>query len=117
MKVSDETIIAVLLSSQTNREAAKRVGLTERYFYQRTQNEAFQRKYRAAQQKILDDVVQDMKSNLKEAAAVITSVMLDSNNSPQTRLNAADLMIKGYLKLSERADVIERLERLEECLL
>ena len=117
MRVSDEKIIAVLLSSQTNREAAQRLKMNERHLYTRLQDEAFRSKLQAAQRKILDDVVLDMQSNLKEAAAVIVGVMRDSNNSPQTRLNAADMLQRNYLKLSERTDVLDRLDRLEEMLL
>lgn len=113
MKVPDEKIIAVLLSSQTNREAAQRLKMNERYLYTRLQDEAFQRKYRAAQREILDDVVFGMQNNLKEAAAVIAEVMRDPKNSPQTRLNAADMLQRNYLKLSEHTDILNRIERLE----
>jgi len=116
MKIPDEKIIAVLLSSQTNREAAQRLKITERYFYTRLQDEAFQRKLQAAQRAILDDVVRDMQSNLKEAASVIVEILKDDSAAAQVRLNAADMLLKSYLKLSERTDIIDRLDRLEALL-
>ena len=114
MRVPDEKIIAVLLSSQTNREAAQQLKMNERYFYTRLKDEAFQRKYRAAQTKILDEAVSDMRNNLKDAAAVIVGIMKDDNAAAQIRLNAADMLQRNYLRLSERADVLDRLDKLEE---
>ncbi len=114
MRVTDEEIIAALLNSPTNRDAAATIGMNERHFYKRLQSEELRAKLRAVQEKLLDDTVSEMRKNLTEATAVIVSVMKNPEVSPQTRINAADMLQRNYLKLSERADILDRLDRLEE---
>ena len=114
MRVSDEQIITTLLTAPTNRDAAATLGMNERHFYKRLQSEELRAKLRAVQEQVLDDTVCEMRKNLIEATAVIVSVMKNPEISPQTRINAADMLQRNYLKLSERTDILDRLDRLEE---
>lgn len=116
MRVTDEQIVTALLTAETNRKAAQSLGMTERHFYKRLQSESLQAMLRAAQEKILDDTVAVLRKNLTAAANVMASVMNDEKVPPQVRLNAADAMTKNYLRLSERADILDRLDRLEGLL-
>ena len=116
MRVSDEQIVTALLTAPTNRDAAATLGMNERHFYKRLQSEDLRAKLRAVQEQLLDDSVDMMRRNLTEATSVIVSIMLNQEYSPQVRLNAADLLQRNYLKLSERADVLDRLDRLESML-
>ena len=42
--------------------------------------------------------------------------MRDEEAPPQTRLNAADTILRNSMKLSERVDILERLDALEDKL-
>lgn len=116
MRITDEQIVAALLSSQNNRKAAQALGMTERSLYRRLQSEELQRKLRDAQNTLVDDAVSEMKQNLSAATAVIVSVMNNNEFSPQVRINAADMICRNYLKLSEHIEILRRLDRLEETL-
>lgn len=116
MRVTDEQIVTALLSSQSNKKAAQTLGMTERSLYRRLQSEELQRKLRDAQNDLVNDAVSEMKRNLSAATAVIVSVMCNDEFSPQVRINAADMICRNYLKLSEHTEILERLSRLEEMM-
>lgn len=113
MRITDEQIVSALLGTESNRKAAQRLGMTERSLYRRLQSEELQRKLRDSQNDLVNEAVAEMKKNLSAATDVIVSVMKNKNAAPQTRLYAADLLQRNFLKLSERVDIIERLDRLE----
>lgn len=113
MRVSDEQIISALLSSENNRKASELLGMTERSLYRRLQSEELQRKLKGSQNALVDEAVSEMKKNLTAATNVIVSVMKNKKVAPQTRLYAADLLQRNYLRMSERADILDRLDRLE----
>ena len=85
MKVSDESIVAAVVATSTNLEAAKRVGLSERQFYKRLQTESVQGKLRKAQSELLDEAIAEMRRGLMQSIQVIFSIMTDSSISPQVR--------------------------------
>lgn len=43
-------------------------------------------------------------------------IMLNSETTAQTRLNAADAIIRNSLKMGERTDVLERIAEIEKTL-
>ena len=114
MRITDEQLITAVLGSTSNRKAARALGLSERSLYRRLESEELQRKLRDAQGVLLNDAVTQMRRSLTEAASVIVSVMNNQECSPQVRINAADLLLKGYMRLSERAEILDRLDKLEE---
>jgi hypothetical protein len=48
-----------------------------------------------------------------EAIATMVEVMADKSNSPQTRVNAADNILRHGVKLTETVDILEKLRELE----
>ena len=114
MRVTDEEVVAALLEERTNAAAAHRLGMTERSLYLRINKGAVKEKLQKAQGQLLDQCISEMRTHLTRAAETIASVMEDTTVSPQVRLNAANMMQMNYLKLTERADIIVRIEALEE---
>ncbi len=114
MKVSDEEIVSALMTQPTNEAAAVAVGLSLRHFYVRLKTDAVKSKLREAQQLLVRNALDEMRKNLSDSTAVIVSVMNDKAVPAQTRINAADMLQRNYLKLSERQDILERLEHLED---
>ena len=46
----------------------------------------------------------------------MSNIMLNSETTAQTRLNAADAIIRNSLKMGERTDVLERIAEIEKTL-
>ena len=109
----DEALIAALLSNPTVRAAAQAVGRSETQVYSRLRDPTFKARYDEARRELLERSVTELQAHLSEAVGVFVSVMRDRQAPQQTRLNAAEAVMRNCLKLTEQVDVIERLERLE----
>ena len=102
-KVSDEVIIAALLSEATNKAAAEKVGITVRHLYQRTSDSRFQQKYRKALDSVLQDASDLIRRNVCKAVETAASIMENEEVAPQIRLNACELLLRNMPKLKASA--------------
>ncbi len=106
--ISDEEIIAALLSSGTVREAASVAGLPIRTLYDRMNAPDFQIMYREARAEILRAAVHNMNAQIQEAVNTIAGIMTNEEINPATRLNAAQTLLSNAAKFSARLQVEER---------
>ena len=116
MKVSDEKIIAALMATATNAEAAQVAGLSQTQLYHRMRSDVFKRKLAEARGRLLDGATAALQARMGEAVDTMTKVMHDPETPAQTRLNAAEAILRNSLKLSERNDILSRLEVLERLM-
>ena len=114
MKVSDEKIIAALMANATNADAAKSAGLSLTQLYNRMRNPDFKTKLAEARARLLDGATAALQARMGEAVDTMTVVMHDPDAPAQTRLNAAEAILRNSLKLSERSDILDRLDVLEK---
>ena len=105
MKVPDEKIIAALFECRTNAEAASVVGLSEGQLYKRMQNESFRQKYEQAAAGILERAANLASMQISDSIATLQKVRDSEDTPPQTRVYAADTMLKHTMKIMERAKV------------
>ena len=105
MRVTDEQIIAALLTAGTHKKAAEAVGLSQTQLYARMRKDAFKAKLAEAKRRVLESATVAAQGRLGEAVA--------EENAPQVRLNAAEALLRNGLKLTEQADILERMEQLE----
>ena len=112
----DEVLIAALLSNPTVRAAAKAVGRSETQVYARLRDPDFKAQYNAARHELLEQSTATLQGHLSEAVETMTAIMRDTEAPHQTRLNAAEAIMRNSLKLTEQTDIIERLDRLENGL-
>ena len=92
--ISDEQIIAALLTHGTIKEAAAAVDLSERAIYDRMNTGEFQELYKAAKADLLRSAVLRLNSHLLKAIDT-TAELMDSNGGvvkPAIRLQAAQTM-------------------------
>ena len=116
MKVPDERIIAALLEGCTNAAAAQAVGLSLTQLYARMRAAGFKEKLREARAQFLDSAVTALQSKMSAAVGVTAEIMTDCEAPAQVRLNAAEMIMRNSLRLSERLDISGRLDALEETL-
>lgn len=116
MRVSDEQIIAALFSSGSNRDAAAALGLSEKAFYERLKKPEFQTKLTETKAAILESAANAAESRLSAAVCVMDEIMRDEENGAQTRLNAAEALIRQTLKLLEVAEMSKRMEEIEAAI-
>lgn len=81
--------------------------------YERLKNPEFATKYRAACRDLLKGHTAALQAHMGQAIETMVEVMADKSNSPQTRVNAADNILRHGVKLTETVDILERLKELE----
>ena len=105
--ISDEQIIAALLSNGTIRAAAPVVGLSERAIYERMNTGKFQTLYTAAKADLLRKAVFNLEEKLQAAVDTVADIMQNENNNPAVRLQAAQTIMGNAAKLSQRLQTEE----------
>ena len=109
---NDEIILASLLSTPTIRAAAAACDVSESVIYSRLKDPEFKERYDGARREMLIQSAAALQSHLNAAIEALGEIVNDKDVNPQTRLNAAEAIIRNTLKLTERTDVLNRLDEL-----
>ena len=107
--VSNEVIIAALLTNGTIKETAAALKIAPRTLYDRMAEKDFKAEYAAVRADILRGTVATVTSQLAEAVNTVAEIMTDKAVNPATRLQAAQTIISTSVKLK---DSLYREERL-----
>lgn len=100
--ITDEEIIAALMTSSTIAETASKVGLSTRAVYDRMASKDFKALYHGAKTDIVRGAVFKINSKLTEAIETVSELMTDKEVNPAIRLQAAQTIITNAAKFSER---------------
>ena len=100
--VSDEEIIAALMSSGSIARAAEMTGISPRTMYDRMGTRDFKAAYSAAKADVVRQAVLSMNRNLSAAVEVVTGIMNDDNNPAGVRLQAAKLFLENAARFTDR---------------
>lgn len=97
--LSNETIIAAIIQSNTYKDAADKLGISIRTIYDRMHDKDFKMQYTDAKAQVLRTAVNSVNSHLSEAIEVIAGIMNNAENNPAVRMQAAQTMINTSIKL------------------
>ena len=111
--ISDERIIAALLSCPTLEAAAQQCKLSIRQLYERRQNADFVRKLTEAQTEALATTTRYLQHATGSAAATLLEIAESKVRPAQVRIAAARTILEQAAKYTETVDVQARLEALE----
>lgn len=112
----DELIIAALLSNSSLRAASAACGVCETQIRKRLKDPAFKEKYDSERRELLQQNTTVLQGHVSKAISTIAGVMSSKTSSEQTKLNAAEAIIRNSLKLTEQTEILERLDKLEKSL-
>lgn len=97
--VSNEELCAALMNHGTIRETAKALQISERTIYNMMSESEFKEIYDYTQVSILNNVIVACQNRLTEAIQCITDIMSDTTINAQTRLQAAQLILKNTVSM------------------
>ena len=100
--ISNEEIIAALISCGSIAQAAEQLNMSPRTIYDRMGYRDFKAAYSAAKADIVRQAVLTMGRNLAAAVDVITGIMNDDSNPATTRIQAARMIIDNAWKFTDR---------------
>lgn len=110
-----ELIISALISSPTIRAASEACGVSERQIYKRLAEPEFRERYDKARHDLLDHSTAALQGHLSAAVEAMGEIVRDPEATQQTRLNAAEAIVRNTLKLTEQGDILVRLDALERA--
>ena len=114
-RLSNEEIIAALISCGSIKEAAGVLGYTVRTVYERMKDPDFRDQYAQAKNEIVKAAAAKLQGNLCVAVDTLVAVMTDAQAGNQTRVNAATAILQYGARYTEATDIIERLEAVEKA--
>lgn len=100
--VTDEQIIAALLSNGTQQAAAAAVGLDVRTIYNRMAKGEFKALYRSTKADIIRTAVNGLNAQINAALETVVDVMKNEENNPAVRLQAAQTILNNAGKFADR---------------
>ena len=116
MRVTDNQLISALLTHATIKQASESVGLSEQSVYSRLRKPDF----RAKLQNARDNQFQVISSKLEDAnfkaLDTLIKILDDKEVSAGIKVRASQTLLDLSLKNREQADIISRIENLEEML-
>ena len=116
MRITDNQLISALLSSATIKQASESVGLSEQAVYSRLRKPDFRTKLQNAR----NDKFQVISSKLEDAnfkaLDTLIKILDDKEVSAGIKVRAAQTLLDLSLKNREQADIISRIQSLEEML-
>lgn len=116
MRVTDNQLISALFTHATIKQASDEVGLSEQSIYSRLRKPDFREKLQVAR----DNQFQVISNKLEDAnfLALDTLVKILDNKevSAGIKVRASQILLDLSLKNREQADIISRIQNLEEML-
>lgn len=106
-----------MLANPTVRATSAACGISESQIYARLRTPEFKIRYDAARRELLERNTAALQGHIAGAIEVMGEICQDADTAPQTRLNAADAIIRNSLKLTEQNDVLRRLDALEQSMM
>lgn len=106
--VSDEQIIAAVISNGTIKAAAAAVGISERSIYDRMNNGEFQALYKGAKTDIMRGAVININNQLQAAINTVVEIMADTELNAAIRLQAAQTILNTAGKFAQRLQCEEQ---------
>jgi len=99
--VTNEELISTLLTHGTIREASQVLGISERTIYNMMSEREFCVMYEGIQATLLNNSVTLLQNRISEAINTIGDIMNDKEVNPQTRLQAAQTILKNGFSMQE----------------
>lgn len=116
MTAKQTQALDALLSGCTRKQAAAAAHVGESTLRRwMASDEDFKTAYRKAVSEILEQTTRKAQTAAGEAVDVLRSIMRDTSEQAAPRVSAADKVLSHAAKLTEQADILARLDVLEEA--
>ena len=116
MRVTDSALISALLTCPTIKLASESVGLSEQAVYSRLRKPDFREKLQNAR----DNQFQVISNKIEDANFLaldtLVRILDDREVSAGVKVRASQILLDLSLKNREQADIISRIQNLEEML-
>jgi len=112
-KVTDESLLEMLLVCGGVKGAACRLSISENAIYKRLQNSEFRDKYDQLQGVVLSVATAKMATGLEKAVDAMLKILDDDSASPGLKMQAANGIMSHCARYIETNTIMHRLDALE----
>lgn len=113
--LTDEEIVAALITEGSIAGAAAALGCTPRTIYARMKTQTFKELYARTKGEIVKQATAKLQGTLCAAVDTLVEIMKDTDTAKQTRVNSAVSLLQYAARYTETTDIIERLEAIESA--
>lgn len=113
-KLNDEKILGALLAAGSVRKAAKIADVSEATIRNRLNDEAFRTQYEKEKAAVLSEACDAVSARLTLAADTLCEVLENDATPATVKVSAADGLLRHGLRYIEVANVLRRLDALEQ---
>ena len=115
-RISDERMIFAILSNKDILTASKTLGISVQSIYNRLRKPEFRQRLQQERQGKFEVANSKLTDSMGRAVDVLVEILEDANVSAGVRIRASQILLDITLKVTEQADIIQRLDSLEEQL-
>lgn len=116
MRVTDNALISALLTCPTIKQASDEVGLSEQAVYSRLRKVDFREKLQSARNNQFQVISSKLEDANFKALNTLVSILDDSEVSAGIKVRASQTLLDLSLRNREQADILTRIQNLEEML-
>lgn len=116
LNIRQDRFLKALLETTTIEAACKMAGINKTTGYKYLKDATFLAEYRKIRRESMQQVTARLQRTSEEAVSVLHEIMLDSDNSPNARVQAAKNTLDIAYRSLELDDIQERIEELESRL-
>lgn len=115
-RISDERMIFAILSNKDILTASKTLGISVQSIYNRLRKPEFRQRLQQERQGKFEVANSKLTDSMGRAVDVLVEILEDANVSAGVRIRASQILLDITLKVTEQANIIQRLDSLEEQL-
>lgn len=97
-------------------EVSRKTGISRAAIYKVMEKDSFKEKLMKAKQDALQNAVSFLQGSLAECADTLMKIIKDGSTSPQTRVNACQVVMGQCRTWTDEVDVISRIASLEQAM-
>lgn len=97
-------------------EVSRQTGISRAAIYKAMETDSFKEKLMKAKQEALQNAVSFLQGSLAECANTLMQIIKDNDTSPQTKVNACQVIMNQCKTWTDEVDVISRIAALEEVM-
>lgn len=116
MTAKQERALAAMLTHRTYSEAAAAAGIGEATLYRYLRDAEFCKAYRERLDELRREATDKAKKAMPPALDVLSDIAQNEDTQDTARISAARSVLEYGLKLTEREDVLQRLDELERII-
>lgn len=116
MTAKQTAFLKAMLEESTISKAVKAAGISRDTAYKYLKDPSFKAELDKRRSECLNDTVRFLQTNLTLCSEQLISIIEKEGTADQVKINAINTVFANFKAMAETADIVERLEQIEELM-